>query len=100
MRVTRVFLDVDMRQSFPGLARVMAKASAGTPVDSVLFINRRMTAFKVMTDGLFITYYNNGNRRIPLDAIKFLPQSFGGTEIEMNQAIEKSLRSKLVKETQ
>lgn len=34
------------------------------------------------------------NRRIALEAIKYLPAGFGGSAAEMNQAISKSLEEK------
>lgn len=82
-----------MRQNFDGLNKVMAKDKISSP-KSVLFINRKMNAFKMLQDQ-FLVFYKSAKGRIPLDALRYLPQSFGGSEMEMNEAIRKSLESKL-----
>lgn len=43
----------------------------------------------------FCIYYKNGTRRIPLDALRYLPNFFGGTEMEMRGAIRKTLKDNL-----
>lgn len=96
MRLTRVFLDVDLRQAFHGL-RVLAK-KAHTPVSpesSILFINAARTKFKLLRANKYLVCYNNGTRRIPLEAIAHLPQAFGGTDTEMTAEIRKSIEVKL-----
>lgn len=97
MRINRVFLDVDMRCSFAGLRAIAqsAKSQAG-PGTSLLFINRKATQFKLLHQNKYVVCFNNGNRRIPLDALRFLPQSFTGTELEMREAIQRSLETKLL----
>lgn len=98
MKITRVYLDVDMRQNFDGLRKVMSKdkPSIGNSALSTttLFINRKRTSFKMLADQ-FLVFYKSNKGRIPLDALKYLPQSFGGSEMEMNDAIRKSLEQKL-----
>ncbi len=94
MRITRVYLDVDMRQNFEGLRKVSAKDKLDKPGSMVLFINRKKTSFKILNEDKYVIYYKNGNKRIPIDALALLPQNFGGTEFEMNEAIKKSLESK------
>lgn len=99
MRLTRIFFDTDLRCSFEGLRKTAKSARTELKGNTVMFMNRAMTAFKVVTDDKYIVYFNNRHRRIPIDALKYLPQAFGGTELEMKQAIEKSLRVKLRLET-
>lgn len=93
-----MYLDIDMRQNFDGLNMVMAseKVAIGnsSPTKVILFINRKMTSFK-MISGDFLVFYKSKNGRIPLDALKYLPQSFGGSEMEMNSAIRQSLLEKI-----
>lgn len=95
MRLTRIFFDTDLRCSFVGLRAIAKSARTELEGTTVMFLNRSTTAFKVMTDNKYVVSYNNGHRRIPIEALKNLPASFGGTELEMKQAIEKSLRAKL-----
>lgn len=93
MRITRVYLDIDMRQAFEGLRGIAKKEATESSV--VFFMNRKATSFKMLVNNQYLVYYKNGNRRIPLDAIQHLPKSFGGSEAEMNSAIRKSLEGKL-----
>ena len=99
MRVTRVFLDSDLRKSFDGLRDLADKANTNltAPDSSVLFINTARTKFKLLRANQYLVYYNNGDKRIPLEAIEHLPQAFGGTDAEMSQAIRKSIESKFSK---
>jgi len=96
MKVTRVFLDTDMRCSFDGLRKVVA--SADTPIthgSTILFLNRKATMFKVLRGDTYLVSYTNGTKRIPLEAIQELPQFFGGSESEMSEAIRTSIMKKL-----
>lgn len=96
MRITRVFLDVDLRQSFDGLREMAKKAKTDLLGDTtVLFINHARTKFKILRSDTYLIYYTNGNRRIPLDAIRYLPKMFSGSRIEMDAAVKDSLRLKL-----
>jgi hypothetical protein len=96
MRLTRVFLDISMAKGFEGLREVAKEAKAKLGPDStVLFMNRRGTSFKIVINDTYIVYYKNGNRKIPLDSLRYLPNTFGGTELELQGAIRKSLMTKL-----
>lgn len=61
----------------------------------LVFLNRKTTAFKVLCGNSYLVYYNNKNRKIPLDAIQYLPSFFDGSEAQFTNAIERSLRQKL-----
>lgn len=96
MRITRVFLDVDLRQSFDGLRDMATKAKAELKGDTtILFINAARTKFKVLRSDTYLIYYSNGGKRIPIEAIRYLPKAFSGSHMEMNNAIKTSLQSKL-----
>lgn len=98
MRIARVFLDQDMRNGFHGLHLILAKAKINprnlAPENYYVFMNRANTKFKLIT-GAYLVYYNNGSRRIPLEAIQYLPKNFGGTEAQMNEAIRTTLKKRL-----
>lgn len=99
MNITRVFLNTSMVMGFDGLREIAKKAKSPATADATLiFINKRMTSFKMLTKDQYLVYYRNGGRRIPLDAIRYLPTFFGGSEMEMNEAIRESLASKLGKQ--
>lgn len=96
MKITRVFLDTSMIMGFEGLRAVASKAKSKLgPDTTVLFINKAHTSFKMVVNDQYIVYYKNGHRRIPLDAIRYLPSTFGGSELEVQEAIKKSLISKI-----
>lgn len=98
--VARVFLDTHMGLSFDGLNSLMRKAKFNTENldegDFVMFLNRKCTAYKVLKPhAKVIVYQNFGTRRVPLDAIQYLPRNFGGSKFEFEKAVEKALRSKI-----
>ncbi len=96
MRITRVFFGVNLGQGFQGLGEVAKEAKAKIDEDTtLLFINRRLTAFKMLRGKDYLVYYKNEGRRIPIDALRFLPQNFGGAVMEFDLAIKKSLIEKL-----
>lgn len=91
MKITRLFLNTDLRCGFEGL-RLVAKKSGET--DAVVFMNTARTAFKMLT-GEYLVYFKTGGRRIPIEAIKHLPEHFGGSPAQMDAAVRKSLEEKL-----
>lgn len=92
MKLTRVFLETDMRMSFDGLRKLAAENKAGLDADStIMFMNRKGTKFKVLRANKYLVYYSNGTQRIPLEALSELPEAFGGSALEMREAIRKSL---------
>lgn len=99
MRIVRIFFDVNMGYGFLGLAQIMR--DAGMKPDAVtghvVFINRARTKFKLFVQG-YLVYYNNGNKRIPLQALQYLPQAFGGAKIDINEAMSAALLKSLKKE--
>jgi len=98
MKIARIFLESDLRQGFQGLHKVLSKVSVNpqnlNPENYYVFMNRACTKFKLIS-GPYLVYFNNGNRRIPLEAIQYLPKNFGGTETQMNEAIKKTLVRRL-----
>lgn len=95
MRITRVFLDVHMGLSFQGLGEIAKKTKTSLNHDScVVFLNRKNNAFKLMVGGVYLTYFRSPTK-IPLDALRLLPEKFGGTQMEFDQAVKKSLVKQL-----
>jgi len=98
MKIARIFLESDLRQGFQGLHSVLSKHKINpknlNPEHYYIFMNRACSKFKMLS-GSYLVYFNNGNRRIPLNAIQYLPKNFGGTETQMNEAIRKTLVERL-----
>lgn len=98
MRITRVVFDSDMRQGFKGLRQLCREQKlAHTHENSrIVFINRAQTAFKLLAGDAYLVYYKTeGSRKIPLTALQYLPQYFGGSQLEMDNAIRKHLMRKM-----
>jgi hypothetical protein len=93
MNIGRIFLDVDMRMGFDGL-KAMIKGRDRSENLTCIFINRAQTSFKLLVNDTYIVYYRN-KRRIPLTAIKYLPKTFGGSDMEMKEMIRKDLATRL-----
>jgi hypothetical protein len=98
MKIARVFLETDMRMGFQGLHRVLAHNKINPlgldPEAYYVFMNRKRTKFKCIS-GKYLVYFNNGSRIIPLDAIQYLPRNFGGSQLEMSEAIRKVVLKQL-----
>lgn len=98
MKIARVFLETDMRMGFQGLHRVLGNNKINPlgldPESYYVFMNRKRTKFKVIS-GKYLVYFNNGNRMIPLEAIQYLPRNFGGSQLEMSEAIRKVVLKQL-----
>ncbi len=95
MKITRVFFGVDMRQNFDGLHKVAAQAKTPILSHSVLvFINTKRTMFKMLSGDKYLVYYKAKTGRMPIEALRYLPQGFGGSEMEMTGAIKQSLKEK------
>jgi len=96
LKITRVFFGVHMGLAFQGLGAIAKTAKTKLDEDScVVFLNRKTNAFKLMVGGAYLTYYKNGNRKIPLDALSLLPEKFGGSRMEIDDAIRNYIVKKL-----
>lgn len=100
MEIARVFLDVNMGLGFQGLERIMSEAkikkSSLSDRSFIVFINRRATKFKLLVGTSYLVYFNNGDKRFPLEALSNLPMAFDGKKFDFNRAIEKTIREKVM----
>lgn len=99
MEIARVYFDVDMRLGFQGLTVLAVKKKYDPRVEDekrmVVFMNRACTKFKLLVSNQYLVYYNNGSRRIPLEAISHLPTFFDGKKLTLDRAIAKTIINKL-----
>lgn len=98
MKIARVYLDCDLRCSFDGLNALLKKDGveiASSPGNFVLFMNRKATAFKLLTANSYLMFYRSPSGRIALDAIQNIPEFFDGTRLDFNKAVEKTVKEKL-----
>lgn len=96
--IARVFFDCDLRCAFDGLHSLMRKSGMKPELttDFVIFFNRSRTKFKLIS-GSYLAYYSNGDRKIPLTAIQYLPAAFGGDEMNLERAMTKAMRKDIAK---
>ena len=110
MRLLHIIHETDMRCSHEGLL-VRAK-EAGVPLtkmgpgDVIAFLNTGKDRLKVLAftsekDGHgILAYYRSPHGRVPLEAIEFIPEAFGGDGFRMDKAIKEGLLKALAKRKQ
>lgn len=95
MRIARVFLDTHMGKNFKGLMDICRKAGfypSENNEDYTVFINSKHTKFKLLVGSKYLIYFDNKDKRFPIDAIKYMPMAFSGKEFDFSKAIEKQIR--------
>lgn len=99
-KIKRLFLNVNMGLGHNGLASVARdhkiEPSALGDEELLLYINRRMNKLKILGGGgLVIGYYRTrGEEKMMLEAIQYLPQTFGAKGFDYNAAVEKALKTR------
>lgn len=98
MEIARVFFGVHMAYGFQGLAKVLVdnKMKIETLKENgfIVFMNSKMTAFKLLVGPHYIVYYNNKGKRVPLEAISQFPSFFNGKTLDFKGAERKALEKK------
>ena len=98
MRIARVFFDTHMGKNFRGLKKVCAEnglKNEDIQNSYLVFINSKHTKFKVLLGNKYLVYHDNGNKPVPLDAIRFLPRAFEGEQFVFDKAVKALLQEKL-----
>lgn len=98
-KVTRVFLDVDLRNSHEGLETLaqsqqldLTKLRNG---EHVLFLNTQRTKFKMYSANGVLSYYRNKGK-LDLNAIAHVPMAFNAKgELDWQKAQLLALKRKL-----
>lgn len=101
MKIARIVLDFDMRCNFEGIRETLKKQKIDLDTISddfvVILMNKANTAFKILVDNSYIVYFKNNGRKIPLEAIQYLPEKFGGSEMQYNNAVRKTLQDRMAR---
>lgn len=103
MKLMHIFFDTDMRCSHDGLRAICHKEGLKNigMGSVVVFINHRQTHIKILAgtdekDSLgIVASYKSPHGRVDTHAIQFIPESFGGANINYSKALEKSLLERL-----
>jgi hypothetical protein len=99
--IIRLFLDTHMGLSHPGLIEIAKNAKVNVDKlndgDLLMFINRKLNKVKVLgAKGKVIGYLRTpDNRPIMLDALQYLPHTFGGASWDYTEACKLALQKKL-----
>ena len=59
------------------------------------FMNSKHTKFKMLIGNKYLVYHDNGDRKIPLEAIQHLPSAITGDRFTFDKALEITMREKL-----
>lgn len=98
MEIARVFFGVHMGYAFQGLGQVLRKSGIKPETmgnnELIVFMNTKMTAFKLMVGPHYLVYHNNRGRKFPLEAISHFPQFFNGKTLDFKGAERKALEKK------
>lgn len=107
MRIIRLVDNVSMGLGHQGLHRLMLgnfKLDITKLEDGqlVMFLNKKKDKLKIIgKSGTVLGYLKMPNgRRIMLDAVQYIPQTFGGSGFDYDLALKKALRARLVKPTE
>ena len=98
MDIARIVLETDLRCNFQGLTEIMRKEDytlQDKDVKFVLFFNKAKTKFKMLIGPHYLIYFNNGSKRIPMNAITHIPSYFNGKTLNVRGAIEKTVKEQL-----
>lgn len=101
MRITRVFLNVDIRNGHIGLAQLAKEHRIDVnKLDNgeiVVFINTKRNKMKVYASNQVLAYVSR-DTRISLDAVKFIPLAFGARgRFDYDEALRLSVNEALAK---
>lgn len=99
MKLLHVFSDTDMRKRHEGLMDYAKEQGVKSPKagDVLAFLNAKRDRIIVLS---FIDekdcfgvmgYYRSPHGRVPMEAIQYIPQAFGGEGFDMNKAIRAGL---------
>lgn len=96
-RIAKLFLDVSMCLGHDGLIDIAKKARVNVNElaegDLLMFINRKGTRLKVLgAQGAVLGYLRMpGNRPLMLEALQYIPQTFGAEGFSYDKACQFAL---------
>lgn len=101
MQINRIYLDVDMRQNFQGLSKILANdkiiLEELTDKSFILFMNRKMTAFKFLIGKDYLVFRNNQGKKIDPRVAKYFPKAFNGSTLDFTKAVREMVEAKFGK---
>lgn len=104
-KIVRVFHDVNMQNSHPGLAEIASKQGVDVYKlkvgEYVVFINTQKTALKMFSTGNMIAYLRMpGTQRLDISIVAQIPRFFNGRAINYTDALKEKLTKEFAKKGQ
>lgn len=109
MKLMHIFFDSDLRGRQPSLL-LQAKKNSSFSMDNfgkgdfLAFLNRRQTRIAIIAGlnesegyGVLAYYRTPNDRKLDIQALKYIPEAFDGREFKMDAALKKSLLERLSK---
>jgi hypothetical protein len=98
-KIVRVFFESHLGNGHDGLAKLAKTKNVNVRNlnngEYVIFINKRLNALKMYTSGFTIAHLRLPNGKLDLNTIAMIPSFFNGSEIKYDEAVKKSLLTKL-----
>ncbi len=92
-RLVSFFMESDLRKGHDGLTKTAKKNGVDVttlqPGEFVIFINRKVSAFKMYGHGESILYYRPKGGRLELKTIQHIPSVFKAGRLDYNEALSK-----------
>lgn len=111
MKLMHIFFDSDLRGRQPSLIEQAKKNKSFSMKsfgkgDLLAFVNRKQNKFMVLAGlneadsfGVLAYYRSPHDRKIDIEVLKFIPEAFDGTEIDMSQMLKKTITERFEKKT-
>lgn len=96
MRMAYIFWDVHMANGHDGLIQLMKKKRAKlNKGDCAIFVNTKLTAVKMLVDGVFVAHYKHEEGTIDPATLRYLPRFLQGQDINYKKALSKVINERL-----
>jgi hypothetical protein len=90
VRAVALYLNVTMHKQHHGLSELAAVNELESN-DLILFVNKKLTAYKAMVSPEVVVYYRSPGDRLTLNDFKRLPELFGGDRLVLSREVEREL---------
>ena len=95
MRIVRYFPETDMRMTQPGLRRIAIRNNLNPdniPLgEFLLFVNRKQTMFKMLTQNNVLVSYKSRRGKIHPGVFALIPRYFDGREFNYDRALREAV---------
>jgi hypothetical protein len=94
-KLLKFYFEADLRAGHDGLRKkYKLDPDSFASGDFIIFINKRLSGFKLYGSNNTIVYYRSPRGRIDLNTIQFLPQVFNAGKLDYDKALEIMFKKK------